>query len=364
VSVDVEQLLDQVLGDHLGLSIREVRAAELPSEQQDAARTYFDIEFTSILDNLAERLPPVAWLFQVTLGYVLAMNSLPAPEQRQRLLGYLNLLLDQGGLRPVPASHSASRRVWQGGVPADIYATRCALSLYYLLAQPIPSGVEAGLVQWVGTQRSPTGWYYQLRVADTMEERKLQNELTLQTLAALSIVQPRAPLPAAEAETTRHRLLSYIPGLKYMGAHTLRGLVLLGTAVASTSAAEPTFAFLQRHVSPEGGYFEYLFEEAKIDEFAGHIQRYQSDYLTATITATYWAGVIVRLLADHPDAPEMVSVYRDSAQTFLSGLVAHASGGFGSRLQIARYQTPFGPVVSPLETLMVLCMPGLVASLR
>jgi hypothetical protein len=328
---------------------------------------YFRHQLDAALIGISQDNMFVSHIFQVVLGYVLTVDELPSQDIRQRLVDYvLSLRQSGGGFLPERIVAQSEQLFSESPEKTDIYATSYALSVLELLEGPISSSVLAEIEGWLKSQRAVSGWFYQLALGDTVEERKFQIELTLQTLSALRIFHSYQVLDFRALETTKEAIIQAFPSLKYMGAlcQSLCSLSLLRSIETSPEVVRTALDFVIRHYDPQsGGFFEYLFEEAKIDEVAGQKQRFQHDYLMPTITASYHALQIMLLLEGNMLVRDWWILHRDQVKSYFTSVSLSSEGGFGSHLQIAKFPTPFGPVTTPLETLMVDCAPALFLAL-
>ncbi len=359
--------LDPVLRRYLRVSLAEVSGAPEYAGRREQAAPYFHQQLQSTLADIARGDSFIAHLFQVTLGYTLTAGDPPPRDASRQLAEYvLDLRQDGGGFLPILPPPSSTPLFGAGPEKTDIYATAYALATLELLDERVPPAMTEGVLLWLNNQRAASGWFFQRALGDTMEERKFQNELTLQTLAALLVLESHGGLDPRALTTTRETLADALATLKYMGPlyQALEGLSMLGGSGIPPEAAYTAVDFVSRHHDEaSGGFYEYLFAEAKIDEIAGQTQRFQHDYLQPTISASYRALEVLRLLGDSEDARGWWESHRDSVRRYFTHLSPSSEGGFGSRLQIARFPAPFGPLTTPLETLMVACAPGLLLAL-
>lgn len=359
--------LDKVLRRYFGASLAEITNAPECSGRRGQIEPFFRQQLASTLDDVARDDSFIAHLFHVVLGYNLTVGEPLAHNERRQLVDYvLGLWQNGGGFLSVHRAPSTPRLF--SGTPerTDIYATAYALAAMELLGEPVSPAIVGDVLRWLFSQRAPSGWFYQRTLGDTMEERKFQNELTLQTLSALLVLNSYGELDPQALGTTREILDRALPSLRYMGVlyQALHSLSLLGDSAIPPEGAQTAFDFVNRHYdAASGGFFEYLFAETKIDEIAGQTQRFQHDYLQPTITAGYRALQVLRLLGESTQTRDWWAGQRDRVWRYFIDLPPSIEGGFGSRLQIARFPTPFGPLTTPLETLMVACAPGLLLAL-
>ncbi len=356
-------VLDQVLCDHFNVSVGEIIKAPSFARRQSEAAPYLTALLNRTLEDIARGDSFVAGLFHVLLGYAVTAGT-PPQDARGRLCDYvLSLRLDGAGFFPVPtAAPSASQFARERPLQPEIYATDYSLGTLTLLECSLSEVAEIG--GWLGNQVAPSGWIYQRNMGNTVEARKLQNELTRQTLAALRVLELMGGLDRNALASTRDTLDAALPNLLYMGpvCQVVEGLTRLGEP--SSTSKQIALAFLARHFDVEtGGFLEYLLTEAKVDEVAGHTQRYQHDQLGPSISASYHALCLLRLLAGEPTSRNWWSSNREQVRAFFEGLTPNDDGGFGSPVLVARYPAPFGPVSTPLETVMMVCAPGLLDSL-
>jgi len=360
-------VLDKILQYYLGVSLVDITNSKECTTRRKQTMAYFRQQLDTALIVIPQANMFVSHIFQVILGYVLTADKLPSDDVRQRLVDYVLSLRQSGaGFLPIRIVAQSEQLFSEKPEKTDIYATSYALSILELLARPISSSVITEIGGWLKSQRAASGWFYQLTLGNTMEERKFQIELTLQTLSALLVLHSYKVLDLRTLETTREAILHVFPSLKYMGAlyQSLYSLSLLRGVGSSQEVARIALDFVIRHYDQQsGGFFEYLFEETKIDEIAGQTQRFQHDYLMPTITASYHALQVMLLLEGNMSTRDWWIGHRDKVKSYFTSIPLSSEDGFGSHLQIAKFPAPFGPVTTPLETLMVDCAPALLLAL-
>ena len=360
-------MLDKILRYYLGVSLVDIINSTECTIRRMQTTSYFRQELDTALMDILKGNIFVSHIFQVILGYVLTVEELPLEDVRQQLVEYVSGLRQSGGgFLPIRDVDQSEQLFSERPEKTDIYATSYALSILELLERPAPSLVTAEIESWLKSQRAASGWFYQLTLGNTMEERKFQIELTLQTLSALLVFHFYQVLDFRALEPTREVIIQAFPSIKYMGAlyQSLYSLSLLQGIESSSEATRIALDFVIRHYDEQsGGFFEYLFEETKIDEIAGQKQRFQHDYLMPTITASYRALQVMLLLKDNAPTRNWWTIHRDKVKSYFTSIPLSSEDGFGSHLQIAKFLTPFGPVTTPLETLMVDCAPALFLAL-
>ena len=244
-------------------------------------------------------------------------------------------------------------------LPTDIYSTFYALGILNMLGVVLAEDQLEKIIDWLSEFQAPSGWYYNLDWADTEEHRKLQNEVTLQTLCAVSLYN------FMNVERDWTPILSAIEEglaeLLYMGPmqQCLQTWEILTDGESQTKQMINTAEnFVEAHYDAEtGGFYEYLLERAK--QLAGsggtYTARYQYDQCTPHVCSSYNALQILSLLL--PYSPTLCDFWQENRSN-ISGFFANQSpasdDGFGIAVRIAQYSEPFGPASTPLETLMIL----------
>ena len=244
-------------------------------------------------------------------------------------------------------------------LPTDIYATFYALGILNMLGVVLAENQLEKIVDWLSEFQVPSGWYYNLHWANTKEHLKLQNEVTLQTLCAVSLYN----LLNVERDWTP--ILSAIEEglaeLLYMGPmqQCLQTWEILTQGEPPTKKMVKTVEnFVQAHYDAEtGGFYEYLIERAKQSAGAGgkYTHRYQDDQSTTHVCSSYNALQILSLLL--PSSPTLCDFWqanRLNISEFFANQSPASDDGFGIAVRIAQYDQPFGPASTPLETLMIL----------
>ena len=101
----------------------------------------------------------------------------------------LNLQARNGsfGFYPTNPQTEIAKILKNRTLPTDIYATFYALGTLNMLSVELAENQLKKIIDWLSEFQAPSGWYYNLDWADTEEHRKLQNEVTLQTLCAASL---------------------------------------------------------------------------------------------------------------------------------------------------------------------------------
>ena len=244
-------------------------------------------------------------------------------------------------------------------IPTDIYATFYALGILNMLGVVLAENQLEKIVDWLSEFQVPSGWYYNLDWASTKEHLKLQNEVTLQTLCAVSLYN----LLNVERDWTP--ILSAIEAglaeLLYMGPmqQCLQTWEILTQGDTPTQQMVNTVEnFVQAHYDAKtGGFYEYLIERAKQSTGAGgtYTHRYQNDQSTTHVCSSYNALQILSLLL--PGSPTLCDFWqanRLNISEFFANQSPASDDGFGIAVRIAQYDQPFGPASTPLETLMIL----------
>lgn len=253
-------------------------------------------------------------------------------------------------------------------LPTDIYATFYALGILNMLGVVLAENQLEKVIAWLSEFQAPSGWYYNLGWANTKEELKLQNEVTLQTLCAVSLYN----LLNVERDWTP--ILSAIEEglaeLLYMGPmqQCLQTWAILTQGGTPTQQMVNTVEnFVQAHYDPEtGGFYEYLREQAKQSTGAGgrYAHRYADDQSTTHVCSSYNALQILSLLL--PGSPTLCDFWqanRLNISEFFANQSPASDDGFGIAVRIAQYDQPFGPASTPLETLMILASSAMIEHL-
>ena len=244
-------------------------------------------------------------------------------------------------------------------LPTDIYSTFYALGVLNMLGVVLVESQLEKIINWLSGFQAPSGWYYNLDWGDTEEHRKLQNEVTLQTLCTaslynlLNVERDWAPVLSAIEEG--------LAKLLYMGPiqQCLQTWDILTQGKPPTEQMINTVEeFISDHYDAEtGGFYEYLRERAKQLVGSGGIYtaRYQYDQCTTHVCSSYNALQILSLLLPYsPTLRDFWQANRSNISEFFTNQLPASDDGFGVAVRIAQYPEPFGPASTPLETLMIL----------
>src|SRR6266700_5700683 len=201
-------VLDKILQYYLGVSLVDITNSKECTTRRKQTMAYFRQQLDTALIVIPQGNMFVSHIFQVILGYVLTADKLPSDDVRQRLVDYVLSLRQSGaGFLPIRIVAQSEQLFSEKPEKTDIYATSYALSILEILARSISSSVITDIGGWLKSQRAASGWFYQLTLGNTMEGRKFQIELTLQTLSALLILNSYQLLDLRTLETTREAIL-------------------------------------------------------------------------------------------------------------------------------------------------------------
>ena len=308
-----------------------------------------------------EREDPVfaADLFHQVLGTLLVIPHSDIEETTVfNITKYvLNLQKNDGSFSFYPTNPQTeiAKILKSQTLPTDIYATFYALGILNMLGVVLAENQLEKIIDWLSEFQAPSGWYYNLDWAKTMEHRKLQNEVTLQTLCAVSLYN------FLNVERDWTPILSAIEKglaeLLYMGPmqQCLQTWEILTDGEPQTKQMIHTVEnFVEAHYNAEtGGFYEYLLEEAK--QVDGSTARSEYDQCTTHVCSSYNALQILSLLL--PYSPTLCGFWeanRSNIVGFFANQSPASDDGFGIAVRIAEYTQPFGPASTPLETLMIL----------
>ena len=273
----------------------------------------------------------------------------------------LNIQEDDGGFAFYPTNPQTeiAKILKNQTLPTDIYSTFYALGTLNMLGVVLAENQLEKIIDWLSEFQAPSGWYYNLDWANTKEHLKLQNEVTLQTLCAVSLYK------FLNVEKGWTPILSAIKEglaeLLYMGPmqQCLQTWEILTDGEPPTKQMVNTAEnFVEAHHDPEtGGFYEYLLEDAKQLTGSGgtYTARYQYDQCTPHVCSSYNALQILSLLLPYsPTLCDFWQANRSNISEFFANQSPASDDGFGIAVRIAQYTQPFGPASTPLETLMIL----------
>ena len=253
-------------------------------------------------------------------------------------------------------------------LPTDIYATFYALGILNMLGVFLVEEQLNKIIEWLSGFQAPSGWYYNLDWGNTEERHKLQNEVTLQTLCAISLYnflkveRDWTPILSAVEDS--------VTELLYMGPmqQCLQTWNILTDGRPPTKQMVDTVEnFVEAHYDAEtGGFYEYLLKRAKQLHGSGGVYtaRYQYDRYSTHVCSSYNALRILSLLL--PYSPILCDFWeknRSDISKFFANQSPASDNGFGIPVHIAEYTQPFGPASTPLETLMILAASAMIQHL-
>lgn len=356
--------INYVLDNLFDVNLEGIRTAPSIGEGVPAARLYFRKALSSQIEAIHQNQAYVADIFHVLVGLGILAEPVPDGRANEIRKYLLNLRADSGFL-PVSRLSPRAKILTDRELPPDIYSSLYAIMALEMLGTRVQEGVANALAEWVTQQKDTTGWFFNLGWADTTVERKLQNELSRQTLSAILLLQKLGKsesVPGGTAQTVEV-LRGFVKHVKYMGPleQSIRSLTLLDQI--DEPSLNSAAAFVQRHFDDaSGGFFEYLFQEAKVDEVAGQVQRYQYDHLEPSILATYRALQIVALSGDRGELATFWAAHSEAVTDFFQQRLP-TEDGVGTIVRIAKFDQPYGPVTTPLETLAAMAAPALISRL-
>jgi hypothetical protein len=191
------------------------------------------------------------------------------------LAAYLDGLSVGNGFKTVATGAHRSQTLSAADTEPSLMATYSAIAGLALAGALDHSTLDAAS-DLVSELKQESGWFYNPRVGDTMEERKFHNELTGEALAAARLVRlaDASIEPLAALDQLTATMADYTPYVSCI-AQIAETRSLLGFARLPHVAE-----FLTHHTVEGGsGFLPYLMEGAKIDEIAGHTQRFANDHL-------------------------------------------------------------------------------------
>ncbi len=302
-------------------------------------------------------------LFHQVLGMLLLVPRSEIDETTvHNITKYvLNLQERNGsfGFYPTSPQTEIAKILRNRTLPTDIYATFYALGVLNMLGVELIDDQLEKIIGWLSGFQAPSGWYYNLEWGNTEEHHKLQNEVTLQTLCSVSLYKflsvGRDWTPILSA------IQNGLETLLYMGPmqQCLQTWEILTCGTPSTEQMINTVEkFVVEHYDTEtGGFYEYLLEQAKQLTGSGgtYTARYKYDQCIPHVCSSYNALQILRLLLPYsPTLCDFWQANRANISDFFENQAPTTDDGFGIPVQIAQYSRPFGPVSTPLETLMML----------
>lgn len=282
----------------------------------------------------------------------------------------LNLQESNGSFAFYPTNPQAEiAQILKGQtLPTDIYSTFYALGILDMLGVVLVESQLEKIINWLSEFQAASGWYYNWDWGNTEEHLKLQNEVTLQTLCAVSVYN------FLDVERDWNPLLSAIEeglaDLFYMGPmqQCLQTWAILTSGQAPTRQMINTVEeFVVAHYeSKNGGFYEYLLERAKQLTGSGgkYMARYKRDQFVPHVCSSYNALQILSLFLPYSSALyDFWQSNRSDISKFFVNQSLSSDDGFGIAVRIAQYPEPFGPESTPLETLMILASSAMVEHL-
>ena len=282
----------------------------------------------------------------------------------------LNLQEDNGSFAFYPTNPQTeiAQILKRRTLPTDIYSTFYALGILDMLGVVLAESQLEKIINWLSEFQAVSGWYYNWDWGNTEEHLKLQNEVTLQTLCAVSVYK------FLNVERDWNPILSAIEeglaGLFYMGPmqQCLQTWEILKCGEPPTKQMINTVEeFVKSHYEAEsGGFYEYLLERAKQLTGSGgeYMARYKYDQCAPHVCSSYNALQILSLFL--PYSPKLCNFWqsnRFNISKFFADQSPSPDDGFGIAVRIAKYSEPFGPESTPLETLMILASSTMVEHL-
>lgn len=304
---------------------------------------------------------PIGRVRVTDIFYALALSNFLGrqPSHKAELVPYLRSLKAGHGFRS-EANPTPKSNVLRGALEKPcLYATYAVICSLALLGESADEYLEDAAVL-IDDFAKPSGWIYNDEIGDTAEERKFHDELSREALSASRLLR----LGSRElTDEKRKKLVGAAEQLAdttpYMSvlAHLAEVITQLGGQVPDRAGP-----FLQTHFDPAtGGFFEYIFEEAKLDEVAGQVQRYAHDYLVPSVIATY-RGLQIMSLGEIDFSGDK-AVFVDGSSRFFDELEPLAAG-FGTAVKIARFEEALGPVATLQETILALIGPAMISQVR
>ena len=325
--------------------------------------------------QLIERGKPVfaADLFHYVLGTLLVVPQSDIEETTVfNITKYIvNLQESNGSFAFYPTNPQTEiAQILKGQtLPTDIYSTFYALGILDMLGVMLVENQLEKIIDWLSEFQATSGWYYNLSWGNTLEHFKLQNEITVQTLCAVSLYnflnvkRDWNPILSAIEES--------LAGLLYMGPmqQCLQTWAILTSGQSPTKQMINTVEeFITTHYEAEsGGFYEYLLERAKQLTGPGgkYMARYKRDQFVPHVCSSYNALQILNLLLPYSSALcDFWQTNRSNISKFFANQTPSSDDGFGVAVRIAQYREPFGPKSTPLETLMILASSAMVKHLN
>ncbi len=324
--------------------------------------------------QLIEREKPVfaADLFHYVLGTLLVVPQSDIEETTVfNITKYiLNLQESNGSFAFYPTNPQTEiAQVLKGQtLPTDIYSTFYALGILDMLGVMLTENQLEKIIDWLSEFQATSGWYYNLYWGNTQEHLKLQNEVTLQTLCAVSLYN------FLNVERDWNPILSAIEEglaeLLYMGPmqQCLQTWEILTCDKPPTTQMINTVQeFVVSHYEVEsGGFYQYLLERAKQLTGSGgkYIARYKRDQFVPHVCSSYNALQILSLFLPYSSTLyDFWQSNRSDISEFFANQSPSSDDGFGIAVRIAQYSEPFGPESTPLETLMILASSAMIEHL-
>ena len=324
--------------------------------------------------QLIERGNPVfaVDLFHYVLGTLLVVPQSDIEKTTiSNITKYILNLQESNGsfaFYPIDPQAEIAQILKRQTLPADIYSTFYALGILDMLGVVLVENQLEKIIDWLSEFQATSGWYYNLSWGNTQEHFKLQNEVTLQTLCAVSlydflnIKRDWSPILSA--------IEKGFSELMYMGPmqQCLQTWSILTSGQSPTKEMVNTVEeFITTHYEAEsGGFYEYLLERAKQLTGSGgkYMARYKRDQFVPHVCSSYNTLQILSLLLPYSSALcDFWQTNRSNISKFFANQTPSSDDGFGVAVQIAQYREPFGPKSTPLETLMILSSSAMVERL-
>ena len=350
-----------------------------PSDLQQRHEEFFssqdcfvhaDNYFVARLESLASLLranEPVflTHIFHAVLGVLVTRGVLPQAST-DLVAKYLTQLRSPGGgylaiqedyLDQFPKLRNAAAKP---SVP-EVYSTYYAYHLRRILGVDYSEQELDELLSWVLAHQHASGLIYSTQYSNTDQQWRMEAEKTAQLYFAVELISSILPqLPHFDLDVSLEGAQAWVhhtfPTLKTVGGRyfAFKAVYRLDPEAICDLGVEETLGFLADRRSQDGdGYCDYRLQD-KRDEAMTSRSQVQLDKNSSHVFSTYYAATLQAHLSGvcRRDAkPDPQDLHR------LVDVALNPGDGFGRPVLIKEYPTPYGPVSTDLETLLVALLP-------
>lgn len=326
--------------------------------------------FATRIDFLANQVSGQEAIFAVnlfygTVGYLLTGHKLHS-NTAKLLVDYLEGLEGpQGGFLPISPEYIMKfpkfGKARNSPMVPEIYSAYYTFFLLKLLGKKFGQVELEDMLSWVLAHRKPSGLIYNAEYSNTLEERRMEAEITAQLYFATELISSSSPLlPDYNLDDVLVKALGWVQS-RYASLRTIAGRYFAMKTFYRISPDEvcnlgtnETLGFISDRKSPDqDGYYDYRLQD-KFDESMTSRSRTELDKVSSHIFSTYYAFTILSYLKGLCDSK--ISFDHATVRR-LAKIAANPDNGFGMKVMVKDFQEPYGPSSTELETLLILLIP-------